>query len=207
MRTYPLLKGLGTTAFMTGFFWLYFHLLHNPAYPVVSMPLTAVDYWIGFAPASLGLYLSLWVYVSLPTAMLQTIPDLLRHGCYVGGVCVTGLLLFYFWPTAVPGHDPQWAGSGIALLQQVDAAGNACPSLHVATAVFSAAWLRVILSEVGAPQWLRAINWLWCAGIVYSALAIRQHVFLDALAGALLGAAFAWLSLRQRCLTGQESPV
>lgn len=198
MRTLLLLKATGTALFMTAFFWAYFYLLENPLYPVKVMPLTPVDRWLAFLPAALPLYLSLWLYVSLPTALLPTLPDLLRHAAYMGGVCLSGIAVFLFYPTAVPGADTAWAGEGIGLLRGIDAAGNACPSLHVATAVYAALWLAAILREAGAPSWLRRVNWLWCAGIVYSTMAIRQHVFLDVAAGIALGGLFGLLSLRQR---------
>lgn len=193
------LKAVGTTLFMTSFFWLYFYLLNNPIYPVQVMPLTWVDRWLAFVPAALPLYLSLWVYVSLPTALLKTLPDLLWHGVWVGGVCLIGVLFFLLWPTAVPAADTDWGGAAsIPLLQGIDAAGNACPSLHVATAVYSALWLAAILREAAAPVLLQRFNWLWCIGIVYSTLAIRQHVFIDVASGALLGGAMGMLSLRYR---------
>jgi membrane-associated phospholipid phosphatase len=38
---------------------------------------------------------------------------------------------------------------------------------------------------------------LLCLAILWSTMATRQHVFLDVLAGVLVGALFAILSLRQ----------
>jgi membrane-associated phospholipid phosphatase len=83
-----------------------------------------------------------------------------------------------------------------AFLKTIDASGNACPSLHVAFAVFTAIWFRHLLREMGAGRFVRALNWLWCLGILYSTMAIRQHVALDVLAGAALGAIVAALHLR-----------
>jgi membrane-associated phospholipid phosphatase len=42
------------------------------------------------------------------------------------------------------------------------------------------------------------LNVVWLLLIVHSTIAIRQHVVLDALAGAVLGGAFAWAALRWR---------
>jgi membrane-associated phospholipid phosphatase len=47
---------------------------------------------------------------------------------------------------------------------------------------------------------VRALNWIWCLGILYSTVATRQHVFLDVLAGAALGAVIAVASHRSRRL-------
>lgn len=196
MASLPVVKTLGITAFMFLFFWAYLHLLRHPVFPVREMPLTAVDRWIGFSPAALPLYLSLWLYVSLPPALLDNLRELLRYGGFVGGLCLIGVTCFFLWPTAVPLASTEWgAHPGVAMLKGVDAAGNACPSLHVATAVFSAIWLNGLLRKIMVPRLLLATNWLWCGAIVYSTLAIRQHVFLDVAAGALLGGLIGVLSL------------
>ena len=82
------------------------------------------------------------------------------------------------------------------MLQGVDASGNACPSMHVAVAIFSALWVERMLRGAGAPRALRWLNAAWFAAIAYSTLAIKQHVVLDVVAGAALGIAFVWPSLR-----------
>jgi membrane-associated phospholipid phosphatase len=92
----------------------------------------------------------------------------------------------------VPDADVDWSRHpSVAFLKSVDAAGNACPSMHVAFAVLSALWMQRLLSRMGAPRALQAVNGLWCLTILYSTLAIKQHVALDLYAGALLGAAIA----------------
>ena len=67
-----LLKAIGIPALIAAFFVAYFDLLHHPAFPVSVMPLTALDRLIPLEPRALPLYLSIWVYGSLPPALLTT---------------------------------------------------------------------------------------------------------------------------------------
>jgi len=192
-----LAKMLGTTLGMTAFFVVYFQLLRHPLYPPTIVPLTAVDRLIGFRPEALFLYLSLWFYVSLAPALLINRRELVSYGLAAIALSVIGLGIFLFWPTAVPRPEVDWSQHpAFAFLKSVDASGNACPSLHVAFAVFTAVWLRRILRQMGAGRVVRALNWLWCLGILYSTVAIRQHVALDVLTGIVLGATVAVVHLR-----------
>jgi membrane-associated phospholipid phosphatase len=201
MRHRLVLKTLGISLFMWAFFVAYFHLLRHPAYPVVQMPLTALDHAIPFQPGALAAYVSLWVYVGAPPGLMRSLRELVAFGCWAFAMCLVGLAVFYFFPTAVPS---QVVGVDLAehpafsLLQGVDAAGNACPSMHVAAAMFSVIWWTRLLRDLDAPRVLHALNLLWFALIVHSTLAIKQHVAWDVLAGAVLGAVFAWASLRWR---------
>ncbi|MHB1590074.1 MAG: phosphatase PAP2 family protein [Sulfuricella sp.] len=197
------LKSIGTTLFISLFFGAYFYLLKDPAYPTTVMPITWLDRLIGFQPLALPMYLSLWVYVSLPPALLATRHELYGYGLAMAGTCLAGLIVFYFWPTAVPAAHIDWAQyPGVDFLKSMDASGNASPSLHVATAVFSGIWLHHLLRRFGAPPWILIFNWVWCIGIIYSALATRQHVAVDVLAGLVLGVLGAYLSLRHRVDAG-----
>ena len=197
MKSHFFLKTVGISIFMWGFFTAYFYLLKHPLYPITIMPLTALDRAVGFTPQALFLYASLWLYVTLPPGLLANRRELIFYGLAVGALCVAGLAFFLFWPTAIPLTHVDWAQHvGFSILKEVDASGNACPSLHVATAVFSGMWLNQILTEVNAPRPLRILNWIWCIGIAYSTLAIKQHVALDMIAGAALGMGAALLSLQ-----------
>ena len=190
------LKSLGTMLFIGLFFSVYFYLLNYPAFPTTVMPITALDRLISFQPITLPLYLSLWVYVSLPPALLGTKSELYQYSLAIAATCITALIIFYFWPTAVPAATVDWAQSPeVNFLKGIDAAGNASPSLHVTTALFSASWLHYLLRRIGTPTLILAFNWAWCIGIIYSTLAIRQHVVVDVVAGLLLGGLMAYLSL------------
>lgn len=201
------LKAIGTTVFISLFFNAYFYLLRNPAYPTTVMPFTWLDRLIDFQPLALPVYLSMWFYVSLPPALLATRRELWLYGVAIGATCLAGLGIFYFWPTTIPPANIDWTRyPEIGFLKDIDASGNACPSLHVATAVFSAVWLDHLLRRFGGPSWIRLGNWAWCLGIAYSTLATRQHVALDVLGGLALGLPAAWLSLRHRRPLKRQPP-
>ena len=190
-------KMTGMTLGMTLFFAAYFRVLHHPIFPVTIMPLTAVDRLISFRPEALPLYLSLWIYVSLVPALLIERREIMSYALAAVGMSLIGLGIFFLWPTAVVWSDADWSQHpAFAFLQTVDASGNACPSLHVAFAVFTAVCLGRLLRQMGAGRVVCAFNWLWCLGIIYSTVAIRQHVVLDAIAGAGLGAVVAVVHLR-----------
>lgn len=199
------IKAPGSALFIWVFFEAYFFLLRHPATTAFEMPLTWIDralpmQWWAWLP-----YLSLWVYITLPPALMPNVRQLLFYGLSVGLVCGAGLACFYYWPTIVPALTKPPEDS-LALVQGIDAAGNACPSLHVAIAVFSAIWLHHQLCAIGISRFWRLGNWVWCLAIVYSTLATKQHVLIDMLAGIALGVAGGYLSLsafRRRLMRGQ----
>lgn len=194
-------KCLGTLAFLSLFFPAYVYLLKKPASNVFVMPITLADRLVGFEPLALPIYLSLWLYVSLPVMLMLRRADIIRFGGWIGGLCLMGLAIFYYWPNAVPPANIDWARyPGVAFLKGVDAAGNACPSLHVASAAFSAYWLHWQLGAAGLGRRSRLLNIAWCLAIAYSTMATKQHVAVDVIAGAALGLAWAWWSRPMRKL-------
>ncbi len=207
MRHLFVLKLVGTSVFTWLFFIGYFYLLRHPAGPPTVMPLTALDHLISLQPPMLVAYLSLWLYVGVAPGLQRSFVELVVYGLWVGAMCATGLLLFYLFPTQIPstGFTPT-DFPGFALMQGVDAAGNACPSMHVAVATFTALWVEQVFRQAGTPAYLRYANFIWFAAIVYSTLAVKQHVVLDAMAGMVLGLVFALPSLRWRLARNAGQP-
>jgi len=192
------LKAVGTAAFMLLFFWAYFGVLRNPLFPVTEMPLIFIDAWIPVSGLAFPVYASLWVYASLPAALLREIQPLVHFGIWMAALCLFCLGIFWLFPTGVPPAGIDWSlYPEMAMIKDVDASGNACPSLHVASAVFAAIWLARIARAMGGRRWVSGLIWLHCLAILWSTMATRQHVALDVLAGALTGAVFGLLSLRQ----------
>lgn len=191
------LKALGTAAFMMLFFWAYFAVLRNPLSPVTVMPLTWLDMAIPVTSLAFPFYASLWVYASLPVAFMKEIRAMLLFGMWMAAMCLLCLGIFWLLPTGVPPAGIDWRlYPEMAIIKDVDTGGNACPSLHVASAVFAAVWLGRIFEMVRAPSVMRWLNWLHCLAILWSTVATRQHVVLDVLAGAGMGLVFGVLGLR-----------
>ena len=192
-------KSFGTMGFITVFFMCYIYLLRHPVYPVTIIPITMIDRFITFEPQALPFYLSLWVYVSLPPMLMLTRREIVEYGWWIGSMCIAALAIFYFWPSAIPSAKIDWARyPGVAFLKGMDTTGNACPSLHVATAVFSAFWLHKNLPAVGLGNHSRLFSACWCMAIVYSTMATKQHMAIDVIAGIGFASAFMWYFLRMQ---------
>lgn len=190
------LKALGTAVGMSGFFVLYFVVQNNPIFPVTILAESWIDDLVGFQPWGLVPYLSLWLYITLVPAFLVERRQLLGFAAGSVALAVIGLGAFLLWPTAVPPPDIDWSRyPGFEFLKTTDATGNACPSLHVAYAVFTALWFARLLPLLGAGLVVQCANLLWAALIAFSTLATKQHVAIDALFGAILGAWVGSLNL------------
>lgn len=162
------LKMAGTLLVTSGFFLAYFWVLRHPQSRPFVMPLTMVDNWIGFAPWAVTLYLSLWLYVGLLPALYDSCRDLL---VYLGGVLslsFSGLMIFYHWPTSVQIPDSGQRSKHLVfhILDGVDCAGNACPSLHVAFAVFTAIGLHPVLKNVRVGWGGSSLTYFGAVGFV-----------------------------------------
>jgi PAP2 superfamily len=188
----------GTTALTCIFFVGYFYIQLHPIGPAHVIPLTALDRMIPFQPEFLIAYLSLWIYLGAGPG-LQPNPAAIRHyALWFGALGIVGLLIFLIWPSQAPVVAVVSDFPGIGTLHQVDLASNACPSMHVAAAIFTAIRVEAVFRSTRSPVYMRLFNGLWFAAIVYSTLAIQQHVVLDVVAGAILGGAFAFASLVAR---------
>jgi membrane-associated phospholipid phosphatase len=197
------LKLVGNAVATLGFFPLYFWVMTHAGQPWV-LPLTGFDRLIAFWPALLPVYLSLWVYIALPVFFTKDRRELTGFAVACALMTALSLAVFWFMPTAIPNFAiDAGAGTTLHFLKTVDAAGNAFPSLHVSFSVFACVVLARQLREVGAPAWARVVNLAWALGIVYSTMAVRQHVLIDVLGGLVLGVVFG-LASRPGARSGQR---
>jgi membrane-associated phospholipid phosphatase len=190
---------ISTSTLTALFFVAYFWVQRHPAYVPIVMPRTQLDLMIPFQPVAIVAYLSVWIYIGVGPGLQRTVAEFAVYGLWLCGLCLTGLVIFYFWPTQIPSLNlATTAFPGFGMLRRVDETSNACPSMHVAVAIFTALRIDQLLRTLRTPPQLRLVNAAWVTLIAYSTLAIKQHVVLDVVSGALLGLVFARMSLRWR---------
>lgn len=177
-----------------GFFVVYFLLLYFPVFPVTEVPTTALDRLVGFWSTTLLVYITLWFYVPLASWIVADRQQLVVQTKALGVLGLVGLALFFLRPTSVPRVPIDLAEyPSFALLVAIDEPRNVFPCLHGAFAVFSAICIGRLLGRLGASGLVRGLNWCWCLGILYSALATKQHMVIDLSAGTALGAVWGTL--------------
>jgi membrane-associated phospholipid phosphatase len=175
-------------------FWDGYFRLEHIAHPsVTQMPALAVDRMIPFTPGAAFIYVSQFVTMPLVIWLMTSRRQLLR--CCSGLLLLIGVsfLVFYCWPTAVA--RPEVVPGRFFIYDLVvgaDQNRNACPSLHAAFGVFTAGCAWEVFQGWKHSRWLIGMSWVWTAAILASTLLIKQHVFLDLLAGSLLGIMSWW---------------
>lgn len=190
-------KFVGTSLFIGLFFMPYFYLLKNNFFPITPIPITFIDNFINYNVYFLFLYISLWLYVSLPPLLMRKPKEVFYYGIYAAILMLIGILFYIFFPTTISQDASVWNDSeSMKYLKKIDLAGNAFPSMHVASALFSYYWIKYHLKQMGSKKFLYLLNFLWCVGIIYSTMATKQHLFYDVLGGIILGFLVAFFTLR-----------
>lgn len=205
-RTQTLLKVSVITVCISAFMAGYFVLLQQPQFAVRVVPVLAADHWFPMVPWAFWPYASLWLYIGITPMLLPEGVQRRRFLLAAALVALGGYAFFFFFPTIIAPVDIDWSPWPLlAFLKSTDAAGNACPSLHVAFSVLTMRWLTPVLRRTGAPAWAHALNLGWGLVIVWSTLATRQHVLLDVFAGAAL--ALAVSAVVQRLPLGGRAEI
>lgn len=156
------------------------HLALRSPTPVPHLPLDGI---IPHTPLAVWVYLSqfglllcaIW-YAPNPISRSVTLYSMLL-------VTILSAFVFIVFPTVLERSVIETDGLTALLwrgLYLADVPGNCFPSLHAALAILAVfpLWQRGRRARIVAP--------LWAGAIIYSALATKQHVVLDILAGVIL---------------------
>ena len=114
-----------------------------------------------------------------------------------GAIGLISSLIFLFWPTGiVRGIEPQTTLH--SWLLSIDQPRNVLPSLHASLAVYAGLIMQKTFNQRQTSTGFQTLLLTWVLLILWSTIAIRQHVAIDIAAGALLGivvyAILAWNS-------------
>lgn len=173
---------------MIGFAYLVFCLLylgapHLALQPPTPVPTLQLDNFIPLMP------LAIWVYLSqfgLLFCAIWYAPDVTSRSIALYSMLFASLisaLIFVGFPTTLERNTIEADAVTVFLWQGlylVDVSGNCFPSLHAALAVIA---VFPLYSRGGGFQIIAPI---WAGAIILSALATKQHVVLDILAGLII---------------------
>ena len=148
---------------------------------------------IPFVPSTVYLYESLLVLMPIAPWLMKSKAELNQYTKGLLAVSLAGFVFFLLYPTAiVRPKDLQPANFLYRTLIQIDEESNVFPSLHSAFAVFHAACCCVVFRTSAGKIESMVFQGLG-VGHNCEILLTKQHVVLDAVAGAALGfAGFAF---------------
>ena len=182
----------------------FFSIEYFPLFPARQLRPTQLDLWLGHDTRWVWAYVSLYLYMPIVPLLLVQRSHLLRWTAGMIGMSAVAFVVFLIYPTAAARPSPQGTQLVYQWLVTVDRPSNAVPSLHCAFAVYTALSAEVALHAF-RPTWRwRTAMWVWCTLICASTMLTKQHMLIDAVAGAFLGLAgfpFAW-----RNVTAQTHP-
>ena len=105
---------------------------------------------------------------------------------YLIAMLISGVI-FLVWPTTLTRPAPPDTGLFnilLALLYQIDAPVNLCPSLHVLITYFC---IRAAMGSRIVPKWYLPASWVFLALVCLCILFVKQHVLADIPSALLVG--------------------
>lgn len=176
------------SALIVMFAVLYFLPQRYPIVPATLLQPTRLEQIIPFVPNTVYFYESIWLLIPIAPWMMETRRELNQYGKGLLMMSGVGCCFFFLYPTMSPRpEDIHDANMFYRKLVQIDSQANAFPSLHAAYAVFHAACCHVTFDTGTGHKLLQGFFWCWALTIMFSTLSTRQHIFIDLVAGALLG--------------------
>jgi membrane-associated phospholipid phosphatase len=151
---------------------------------------TAFDYAIPINFHSLWFYYTFYLLLGVVGLSIER-PVYLRYLYVIGWTTMVAHMIFLLIPnglTRIEIHLPD-APVYYHWLANCDAPRNAFPSLHVALSVVAGI---AACSSARFNLAARTGVILWILGIIWSTIALRQHVIIDGIAGAFI-ASIVWL--------------
>lgn len=174
---------------------IYFLANHNKLFPPVELPMLWIDNVIPFWPYTIWVYLSecvLFVSVYVLTKDMQNVNKYLYS---MTALQIVSVIIFVLWPTTFPRHlypIPEEGLDGLTrlaifLTRSSDDPSNCLPSLHV-SGVYLSSFMFLDEQKKKFPFYF-----LWATLVAISTITLKQHYFLDVVAGLGVAILFYWL--------------
>lgn len=151
------------------------------------MPTMGLDASIPFCPSLAWLYCMQLVTTSLTAWLMLRYEHLISYFISHLALCVIIFSIFIAFPTFVPRPPPPTLSSLYSHIARIDVNGNAFPSFHAGFAVLCSGCLTATFPSTKRHLMVSFVSWLLTICVLYSALAIKQHVVLDIIGGILIG--------------------
>lgn len=162
---------------------LYLGAQHFPLRAPTLVPFTQWDHLIGFNANWVWIYIAAYPYVPVVFFALRSTKLVLAYTRSYLILTIGSVYIFALWPTILPRApyptDATWAGIALEWLRGMDAPTNCLPSLHVATSLVSSWWIGV------QNRLLGILGFIFSALVIWSTLALKQHVVWDAVTGSV----------------------
>jgi len=209
-RLKAVLGGLLTLAFWVIYYWME----RRPVPHVLVVPASALDRALPLVPAVAWIYLSQFATAPLVLYLAASRRAVLAVAAGVALMSSVSFLAYFLIPTSIDREVvSESTNAAYRLVVEWDRPRNACPSLHAAFAIFLSACAWTFCAGLKHRAAGVGIFWLWTLAVLVSTLLIRQHVVLDLVTGAVVGAVSfctvrRWLgSIRRDRDTAGAQPV
>ena len=163
------------------------------------LPLSRIDVAVPFVPQTVWLYVSEYLYGVVIYWSYRDILNLNRFVYAVFSLLVTCVLVFWLWPTTIsrdlfpsPANLSPVTCLVFTALRRADSPANCLPSFHVGSVYLSC----FLLSNEGRRKFLFFL--VWGTAISLSTLTVKQHYFVDVVAGFGLAVIFYYVFRRAR---------
>ncbi len=179
----------------------YFIPDHVVLFRTHAVPLTFIDRWVELDPKWIWFYVS--YYPLLIVAFFLTTGHAAQKVYYESMIlsALVGLFVFWLFPTEVPRDIYAWHGTFdrsadlLEYIRRADRNVNCAPSMHVGMSFLAAAAISLVTKWRG-----RTVVWALFLAICFSTMAVKQHYFVDLVAGLGLGLVTFAIMLRRHGL-------
>jgi hypothetical protein len=171
---------------------VYFGIQRLPWLHPRAFSLSYLDRAVGFHPAAIYAYQSVFLLIPLFAFLTTTKDDLFRFVKGFVPLCAVCFLTFLIFPVLGPRPENLETNRLMQMVFSFDTNLNAFPSLHAGLAAYSVLFGFRIAHGNQELRWLAIFGAFWILMILISTMATKQHYFVDLPPAIFL----AWLANR-----------